>query len=127
MVCILIGGLSGGGATSRLLNDYNEPFKSQVMMLESGYMYPLMLLLQVLDLLFKPKFGASLQLLKHEIGGDTFSGCGTEPSHQHYRDDLSYKRGYEWFLMVEAQKRNPTILGYGLPWYSLSRSSRALL
>eukprot|EP00730_Choanoeca_flexa_P007258 TRINITY_DN12302_c0_g5_i1.p1 TRINITY_DN12302_c0_g5~~TRINITY_DN12302_c0_g5_i1.p1 ORF type:complete len:844 (+),score=126.15 TRINITY_DN12302_c0_g5_i1:279-2810(+) len=94
-----IGGLSGGGATSRLLIDYQEPYRSQI-----------------LDLLFKPKFGASIQLLKHEIGGDTFSGCGTEPSHQHYRDDLSYSRGYEWFLMVEAQKRNPSIVGYGLPW-----------
>eukprot|EP00045_Choanoeca_perplexa_P015139 m.184168 g.184168 ORF g.184168 m.184168 type:complete len:838 (-) comp16901_c0_seq12:1061-3574(-) len=94
-----IGGLSGGGATSRLLTDYAEPSQSQI-----------------LDLLFKPKFGASIQLLKHEIGGDTFSGCGTEPSHQHYRNDLSYKRGYEWFLMVEAQKRNPAIVGYGLPW-----------
>jgi hypothetical protein len=35
----------------------------------------------------------------------------------HERDDLSYTRGYEWFLMQEAQKRNPAIRGYGLPWY----------
>ena len=42
-----IGGLSGGGATSRLLIDYKEPQRSEI-----------------LDYLFKPNFGASLQLLK---------------------------------------------------------------
>lgn len=49
-----IGGLSGGGATTRLLVDYKEPQRSQV-----------------LDYLFKPSFGASLQILKVEIGGDS--------------------------------------------------------
>lgn len=69
-----------------------------------------------LVLQFKPKFGASLHILKHEVGGDTFSGCGTEPSHQHERGDLSYTRGYEWMLLQEATKRNPDIITYGLPW-----------
>ena len=46
-----IGGLSGGGATSRLLVDYKEPQRSEV-----------------LDYLFKPNFGANLQILKVEIG-----------------------------------------------------------
>ena len=48
-----IGGLSGGGATSVLLRDYPEPQRSQI-----------------LDYLFKPNFGASLQILKMEIGGE---------------------------------------------------------
>ena len=56
-----IGGLSGGGATTRLLIDYKEPQRSQV-----------------LDYLFKPNFGASLQILKVEIGGDSQSTDGTE-------------------------------------------------
>ena len=34
----------------------------------------------------------------------------------HSKDDLNYERGYEWWLMVEAKKRNPDILLYGLPW-----------
>jgi galactosylceramidase len=42
-----VGAISGGGATSRLLLDYLEPARSQV-----------------LDFLFKPQFGASLQILK---------------------------------------------------------------
>ena len=50
------------------------------------------------------------------MGGDTFSGCGSEPSHQHERGDLSYTRGYEWALLQEAMKRNPDIITYGLPW-----------
>ncbi|XP_056623840.1 galactocerebrosidase [Triplophysa dalaica] len=94
-----IGGLSGGGATSRLLVNYAEPYRSQV-----------------LDYLFKPKFGASLQILKVEIGGDAQTTDGTEPSHMHYEDDENYFRGYEWWLMREAKKRNPNITLIGLPW-----------
>uniref|UniRef100_A0A8C8VMM6 Glycosyl hydrolase family 59 catalytic domain-containing protein n=1 Tax=Pelusios castaneus TaxID=367368 RepID=A0A8C8VMM6_9SAUR len=48
-----IGALSGGGATSRLLVNYPEPYRSQI-----------------LDYLFLPNFGASLHILKVEIGGD---------------------------------------------------------
>jgi galactosylceramidase len=34
----------------------------------------------------------------------------------HSEDDLDFERGYEWWLMVEAKKRNPDILLYGLSW-----------
>ncbi|XP_016319440.1 galactocerebrosidase-like [Sinocyclocheilus anshuiensis] len=94
-----IGGLSGGGATSRLLVNYAEPYRSQI-----------------LDYLFRPQFGASLQILKVEIGGDAQTTDGTEPSHMHYEDDENYFRGYEWWLMREAKKRNPNITLIGLPW-----------
>ncbi|XP_026186802.1 galactocerebrosidase [Mastacembelus armatus] len=94
-----IGGLSGGGATSRLLVNYAEPYRSQI-----------------LDYLFKPDFGASLHILKVEIGGDAQTTDGTEPSHMHYENDENYFRGYEWWLMKEAKKRNPNITLIGLPW-----------
>ncbi|XP_034714382.1 galactocerebrosidase isoform X2 [Etheostoma cragini] len=94
-----IGGLSGGGATSRLLVNYAEPYRSQI-----------------LDYLFKPQFGASLHILKVEIGGDAQTTDGTEPSHMHYENDENYFRGYEWWLMKEAKKRNPNITLIGLPW-----------
>ncbi|XP_073322287.1 galactocerebrosidase isoform X2 [Pagrus major] len=94
-----IGGLSGGGATSRLLVNYAEPYRSQI-----------------LDFLFKPNFGASLHILKVEIGGDAQTTDGTEPSHMHYENDENYFRGYEWWLMKEAKKRNPNITLIGLPW-----------
>ncbi|KAJ8409140.1 hypothetical protein AAFF_G00241610 [Aldrovandia affinis] len=94
-----IGGLSGGGATSRLLVNYAEPYRSQI-----------------LDYLFKPNFGASLQILKVEIGGDSQTTDGTEPSHMHYENDQNYFRGYEWWLMREAKLRNPNIKLIGLPW-----------
>jgi galactosylceramidase len=29
---------------------------------------------------------------------------------------IDLHRGYEWFLLNEAKKRNPDILLYGLPW-----------
>lgn len=94
-----IGGLSGGGATSKLLVNYPEPQRSEI-----------------LDFLFKPNFGASLQILKVEIGGDGQSTDGTESSHMHESWDENYQRGYEWWLMVEAKKRNPAIKLYGLSW-----------
>jgi len=74
-----IGGLSGGGATSVLLRDYPEPQRSQI-----------------LDLLFKPNFGASLHILKVEIGGDAQSTDGCESSHMHDPWTTDYTRGYEW-------------------------------
>lgn len=93
------GGLSGGGATSRLLPDYPDPQRGEV-----------------LDLLFKPFWGASLHMLKVEIGGATFSGCGTEPTHALNATDLNLHRGYEWWLAREASARNPSVLGYALSW-----------
>lgn len=94
-----IGGLSGGGATSVLLWTYPEPQRSQI-----------------LDYLFKPNFGASLQILKVEIGGDGQSTNGAESSHMHGPYEENYETGYEWWMMTEAKKRNPNIKLYGLPW-----------
>ena len=94
-----LGGLSGGGATSRLLPDYPEQAQGEI-----------------LDFLFKPQFAASLQILKVEIGGDSQSTDGTESSHMHSQDDLNYSRGYEWWLMKKAKTINPDIKLYGLPW-----------
>ena len=93
-----IGGVSAG-ASSRLLIDYPEPQRSEI-----------------LDYLFKPQYGASLQHLKVEIGGDVNSTDGVEPSHMHSRTDENYDRGYEWWLMKEAKKRNPDILLDCLAW-----------
>ncbi|MCX6238016.1 MAG: galactosylceramidase [Bacteroidia bacterium] len=88
-----IGAVSGGGATSVLLKDYPEPQRDQV-----------------LDLLFKPNFGASISALLVEVPGDGNSTQGSEPSHMHSKNDLNYSRGYEWWIMREARKRNPSII-----------------
>lgn len=93
-----IGALSAG-ASSRLLIDYPEPYRSQV-----------------LDYLFKPNYGASLQHLKVEIGGEVNSTDGSEPSSMRTRSDHDYTRGYEWWLMSEARKRNPKIVLDTLAW-----------
>jgi len=92
-------GAVSAGASSRLLIDYPEPQRNQI-----------------LDYLFKPYYGASLQHLKVEIGGDTNSTDGSEPSHMHTRTDENYERGYEWWLMKEAKARNPRIILDALPW-----------
>lgn len=94
-----VGAISGGGGNTRLLYDYPEPQRGQV-----------------LDYLFKPGYGASLQLLKVEIGGDTNSTDGAEHSHMHTPTDLNCDRGYEWWLMEEAKKRNPRIKLAALAW-----------
>ena len=99
-----LGGLSAGAGT-RLLPDYPEPQRSQL-----------------LDLLFKPNFGASLHCLKVEIGGDINSTEGTEPSFARTREEFDrprpecFDRGYEWWLMREAKRRNPKILLGVLQW-----------
>jgi len=92
-------GAVSAGASSRLLIDYPEPYRSQI-----------------LDYLFQPNYGASLQHLKVEIGGDINSTDGSEPSHMRSRFDHDYTRGYEWWLMSEARKRNPKIILDTLAW-----------
>lgn len=99
-----IGALSAG-ASSRLLLDYPEPQRSDI-----------------LDFLFKPKFGAAIQHLKVEIGGDVDSTDGTEPSIARTREEFLnpkpeyFNRGYEWWLMKEAKRRNPQIIFDILQW-----------
>ena len=94
-------GAVSAGASTRLLPDYPEPQRSQI-----------------LDFLFKPKFGAGFQHLKVEIGGGENSTCGSEPSHAVTREELAdpKPRGYEFWLMAEARKRNPQIILDCLPW-----------
>jgi hypothetical protein len=87
------------GAASRLLIDYPEPYRSQI-----------------LDYLFKPNYGANIQHLKVEIGGDVDSTDGAEPSHMHGVSDLNFTRGYEWWLMQQAKLRNPNITFGALAW-----------
>ncbi len=94
-----IGVVNGGGATSVLLKDYPEPQRSQI-----------------LDLVYKPKFGASVSALLVEIPGDGNSTQGSMPSHMHTRDDLNYSRGYTWWILCEAKKRNPDLTLDGAAW-----------
>ena len=99
-----LGALSAG-ASSRLLIDYPEQQRKEI-----------------LDFLFKPRYGASLSHLKVEIGGDTQSTDGIEPSHARTRDEFInpkpdyFNRGYEYWLMSEARRRNPDIFLDILQW-----------
>lgn len=94
-------GAVSAGASTRLLPDYPEPQRGQI-----------------LDYLFKPRFGAGFQHLKVEIGSGENSTCGSEPSHAVTREELAdpKPRGYEFWLMAEARKRNPNIILDCLPW-----------
>src|SRR6201996_1113959 len=94
-----IGAISGGGGNPRLLTDY--PAAQQQ---------------QILDYLFKPDYGADLQILKVEIGGDTNSTDGSESSIEHASGSVSCGNGYEFWLMEQAKARNPSIKLYGLAW-----------
>lgn len=84
-----IGVVNGGGATSVLLKDYPEQQRREIM-----------------DLVYKPKFGASVSALLVEIPGDGNSTQGSMPSHSHYRGDYNYMRGYTWWVLREAKSRN---------------------
>jgi hypothetical protein len=94
-----IGAISGGGGNSRLLTNYPAAQQSQI-----------------LDYLFKPAYGAGLQLLKLEIGGDANSTDGSEPSIEHSRGTINCNAGYEFWLGEQAKARNPDIGLYGLAW-----------
>jgi O-glycosyl hydrolase len=94
-----VGAISGGGGNSRLLIDYPPAQRAQI-----------------LDYLFKPGYGAAVQLLKLEIGGDANSTDGAEPSHQHVRGDVNCNAGYEFWLGEQAVARNPAIRLVALPW-----------
>ena len=87
-----IGAISGGGGNSRLLTNYPAARQSQI-----------------LDYLFKPGVGADLQILKVEIGGDTNSTDGAEPSVEHVKGTVNCAAGYEFWLAGEAVARNPNI------------------
>lgn len=94
-----IGGLSGGGATSTFLLAYKEPQRSEIM-----------------DWMFKPGFGAGLNILKVEVGSDDQTTDGCEGCHMRSPTEVDCYRGYEWGLMKSAVSRNPKIILYGLPW-----------
>ena len=94
-----IGVVNGGGATSVLLKDYPEPQRSQI-----------------LDLVYKPRFGASVSTLMVEIPGDGNSTQGSMPSHMRTRDDLDHTRGYTWWILREAKARNPALSLDGAAW-----------
>ena len=99
-----IGGISAG-ASSRLLIDYPSRQRNEI-----------------LDFLFKPNYGASLQHLKVEIGADGNSTDGDEPSFARTRDEFLhpqkafFDRGYEIWLLKEAKRRNPHMILDALEW-----------
>src|SRR4051794_17265200 len=84
-----VGAISGGGGNSRLLVDYPEPQRSDI-----------------LDYLFKPGYGAAMQIMKVEIGGDTNPTPGAGPSHEHTPGTLNCDRRGEGGLMGPPEGRN---------------------
>jgi galactosylceramidase len=93
-----IGGITSNGMT-KLLREYPPGQRDDI-----------------LDLLFKPKFGASFHLLKIEIGSDANGTCGTEPSHMRSDRDFDITRGAGLWLGREAKDRNPAILLDAIRW-----------
>ena len=79
-----VGGTSSGGGT-RMLVDYPPAQRSDL-----------------LDLMFTPKFGMSLQHIKVEIGSGGDTTQGSEPTHARSPSDINFDRGYEVWLMEQA-------------------------
>ncbi|HEY1619477.1 MAG TPA: hypothetical protein VGG25_17785 [Streptosporangiaceae bacterium] len=94
-----VGAVLGGGGNARYLMDYPARQRDQI-----------------LDYLFKPDYGASLQILKLEIGGDANSSDGAEPSIEHTRGQVNCRAGYELSIAKAAVARNPALRLYGLQW-----------
>src|SRR6201995_323847 len=83
-----IGAIGGGGGNSRLLIDYPAQQRNQI-----------------LDYLFTPDYGASLQMLKLEIGGGGFSSDGAEPSVEPVRGQLDCGAGSAAFSSFFARTK----------------------
>jgi len=103
-----IGAVSSAG-TAKLVMDYPEAQKSDIF-----------------DLIFKPKWGSSLQELRIQIGGDYNSSASAEASHcrtlEEYEDLIShigdpnyalnierFNRSYEFYIADQAKLRNKNI------------------
>ena len=85
--------------TSKLLKDYPANQQSDI-----------------LDFLFKPKLGASLQLVKNEIGADSNSSSGTEPSHWRNQAETPVARGVNFWIASQAKLRNANMQFAALRW-----------
>ena len=94
-----VGGVLGGGGNARYLMDYPAAQRQQI-----------------LKYLFKPDYGASLQILKLEIGGDADTSDGAEPSIEHTRGHINCHAGYELAIAKQAVRLNPGLRLYALQW-----------
>ena len=94
-----LGAISGGGGNTRLLTDYPVPERNAI-----------------LDYLFKPGYGANLQILKVETSGDGNTTSGAEQTIEETRGVINCNAGYEFWLAQQAVERNPNIKLYGLTW-----------
>ncbi|MBQ7194366.1 MAG: hypothetical protein IJS07_01865, partial [Bacteroidales bacterium] len=93
-------GLGALASYGKLLYDYPEPQRSQI-----------------LDYLFLPNFGANLQILKVEMGSDGNNTAMAWPSHRRsLQEENDFTRGWSWWYMKEAVKRNPDIILSALNW-----------
>jgi hypothetical protein len=94
-----VGAVLGGGGNARYLMDYPATQRQQIM-----------------NYLFKPDYGASLQILKLEIGGDADTSDGAEPSIEHTRGHINCHAGYEFAIAKQAVRLNPQLRLYALQW-----------
>jgi hypothetical protein len=94
-----VGAILGGGGNARYLMEYPRAQRRRI-----------------LNYLFRPGYGASLQLLKLEIGGDGNSTVGAEASVEHRRGRVDCRAGYEFDIARRAVAINPKLKLYGLQW-----------
>src|SRR5215472_6948600 len=87
-----LGAISGGGGNTRLLTDYPVAQRNAI-----------------LDYLFKPGFGANLQILKVETSGDGNTTSGAEQTIEETPGVINCNAGYEFWLAEQAKQRNPDI------------------
>ncbi len=90
-----VGAVLGGGDNNRYLADYPERQR-----------------IQILDDLFKPGYGASLQILKIEIGGSDGGEATVEPAN----GQVNCNVGEGLSIARQAVAINPRLRLYGLQW-----------
>lgn len=102
-----------GNKTGRAFEGWGTVFSYAKLL----YDYPEKERNEILDLLFLPGYGASLQILKMPIGFDGNSDHSCWQANKRSAGDAgNYRRGYGGWLFQEAVKRNPNIKLAALHW-----------
>lgn len=78
--------------------------------------YPDEQLNEIIEILFKPNYAASLHHLKLEIGSDVNSSSGTVPCHMRSREDYEHRDNWLLWFAKKAKSVNPKLILSALRW-----------
>ncbi|MCL1631445.1 hypothetical protein M3N64_05695 [Sporolactobacillus sp. CPB3-1] len=96
-------GMVSGNGTSRLLLDYKAEHPKQYW--------------KLMNELFNPRTGAGLNFIKVELGADVNTSTAVTPATKRTEGEKAdVLRGWDWHIVADAQKINPSLQVDALRW-----------